>query len=70
MGQTSEMAKKTWVDGSGTKNTKKFQYPEVVGNHFMYRHSVDDHNNKTHSPISLEVIWATNVVRNQQVRLN
>ena len=34
-----------WVDGSGTKK-KKFQYPEVVGNHFMYRHSVDDHNNK------------------------
>ena len=25
----------------------------------MYRHSVDDHNNKRHSPISLEVIWAT-----------
>ena len=40
-------------------STWKFQYPEVVGNHFMYRHSVDDHNNKRHSPISLEVIWAT-----------
>ena len=38
---------------------KKFQYPEVVGNHFMYCHSVDDHNNKRHSPMSLEVIWAT-----------
>ena len=25
----------------------------------MYCHSVDDHNNKRHSPISLEVIWAT-----------
>ena len=25
----------------------------------MYRHSVDDHNNKRHSLISLEVIWAT-----------
>ena len=48
-----------WVDGSGTKKNKKFQYPEVVGNHFMYRHSVNDHNNKRHSPISLEVIWAT-----------
>ena len=25
----------------------------------MYRHSIDDHNNKQHSLISLEVIWAT-----------
>ena len=38
---------------------KKFSYPEVIGNHFLYRHSVDDHNNKRHSPISIEEIWAT-----------
>ena len=38
---------------------KKFHYPEVVGSHFLHRHSVDDHNNKRHSPISLEVVWAT-----------
>ena len=31
----------------------------MVGNHFLYRHSVDDHNNKQHSPISLEVVWGT-----------
>ena len=31
----------------------------MVGNHFLYRHSVDDHNNKRHSPISLEVAWGT-----------
>ena len=37
----------------------KFNYPEVVGNHFLYRHSADDHNNKRHAPISLEVVWAT-----------
>ena len=37
----------------------KFNYPEVVGNHFLYQHSVNDHNNKRHSPISLEVDWAT-----------
>ena len=41
------------------KKNGKFHYPEVVGNHFLYRHSVDDHNNKQHSPISLEVVWAT-----------
>ena len=38
---------------------KKFSYPEVIGNHFLYRHSVDDHNNKRRSPISIEEIWAT-----------
>ena len=48
-----------WVDGSGNSQKHKFNYPEVVGNHFLYRHSVDDHNNKRHSPISLEVVWAT-----------
>lgn len=36
-----------------------FQYPEVIANHFKYRHIVDDHNAKRHAPISLEVVWAT-----------
>ena len=36
-----------------------FKYPEVIHNHFMFRHAVDDHNGKRHSPISLEVVWAT-----------
>jgi hypothetical protein len=36
-----------------------FQYPEVVYNHYHYRHSVNDHNAKRHAPISLEVVWAT-----------
>ena len=35
-----------WVDISGMKKNGKFHYPEVVGNHFLYCHSVDDHNNK------------------------
>ena len=43
----------------------KFNYHEVVGNHFLYPHSVDDHNNKRLSPISLEVVWATNYWPNQ-----
>ena len=46
-----------WVDSQGTKKTTKFNYPDVVGNHFLYQHSVDDHNNKQHSPISLEIVW-------------
>ena len=30
----------------------------VVRNDFLYWHSINDHNNKRHSPISLEVVWA------------
>ena len=41
------------------KQQKTFHYPEVMGNHFLYWHSINDHNNKQHSPISLEVVWAT-----------
>lgn len=37
----------------------KFQYPEVFHNHFKFRHQVDDHNNRRHSPISFEENWAT-----------
>ena len=29
----------------GEERRKEFQYPEVVHNHFKYRHAVDDHNN-------------------------
>ena len=38
---------------------KLFKYLEVVHNHFQYRHALDDHNAKWHSPISIEVVWAT-----------
>ena len=48
-----------WVDSDGTNKTTKVNYPEVVGNHFLYQHSVDNHNNKRHSSISLEVVWGT-----------
>ena len=57
--RTGKETSREWVDSSGVKKNVKFHYPEVVGNHFLYRHSVDDHNNKRHSPISLEVVWAT-----------
>ena len=42
-----------------TARSTSFRYPEVVHNHFLYCHAVDDHNGKRHSPISLEVVWAT-----------
>ena len=43
----------------GNRTKVKFKYPEVFGNHFKYRHMVDDHNNRRHSPISFEESWAT-----------
>ena len=56
--RTGKETSREWVDRDGTKKNGKLNYPEVVGNHFLYQHSVDDHNNKRHSPISLEVVWA------------
>ena len=44
---------------NGIKKSTTFRYPEVVDNHFKYRHYVDDHNGKQHSPTSMEVVWAT-----------
>ena len=38
---------------------RRFKYPEVLHNHFRYRHLINDHNSKRHQPISLEVVWAT-----------
>jgi Transposase IS4 len=42
-----------------TRQNIKFQYPEVVANHYRYRHAVDDHNARRHAPISLESTWKT-----------
>jgi hypothetical protein len=53
-----DLMKRVYKDG-GVLQEKTFQYPEVVHNHFQYHHIIDDHNAKRHSPISLEVIWAT-----------
>jgi Transposase IS4 len=36
-----------------------FKYPEVVSNHYRFRHAVDDHNAKRHAPISFEKRWGT-----------
>ena len=39
--------------------TTSFNYPEVISNHFKFRHAVDDHNGRRHSPICLERVWVT-----------
>lgn len=44
---------------AGVPQRLTFNYPEVINNHYKYRHLVDDHNSKRHQPISLEVTWAT-----------
>lgn len=36
-----------------------FKYPEVIANHFTFRHAVDDHNARRHAPISFEKCWGT-----------
>ena len=41
------------------KKKKQFHYLEVIHNHFKFRHTVDDHNGKRHSPICLEYVWTT-----------
>ncbi|KAL7571289.1 hypothetical protein ACA910_008942 [Epithemia clementina (nom. ined.)] len=53
-----KVTRREWIENRQKQQTS-FQYPEVVGNHFLFRHSVDDHNNKRHSPISIEETWGT-----------
>jgi hypothetical protein len=56
--QVGEWKRRAYKIGS-QHHEVSFQYPKVVYNHFHYRHVIDDHNSKCHSPISLEVTWAT-----------
>lgn len=58
MDRIGEEKSRSWKENGVTKTTK-FQYPEVVHNHYKYRHMVDDHNARRQSPISLEESWAT-----------
>jgi hypothetical protein len=39
---------------NGQRVNKSFHYTEPFFNHYKFRHQVDDHNNRRHSPISLE----------------
>ena len=48
-----------WRSPNGEVTSKQFIYWEPFFNHFHYRHAVDDHNGKRHSPISLEETWGT-----------
>jgi len=57
--EAGKETKRQWKDDNGNRCEATFRYPEVVHNHYKYRHFIDDHNAKRHQPISLEVIWAT-----------
>jgi hypothetical protein len=48
-----------WKDSNGAVKKKNFKYPEVMDNHFLFRHAVDDHNLRRHAPISFEEVWGT-----------
>jgi hypothetical protein len=50
---------KRTIVNDGLLKIYKFQYPEIVANHYKFRHMVDDHNARRHAPISLEETWAT-----------
>jgi hypothetical protein len=50
---------RTFKQSNGTNTTIQFNYREPFYNHFRYRHQIDDHNNRRHSPLSFEECWAT-----------
>ena len=50
--------KRNYKGRDGESLVKK-KYRQPSGLHFHYRHQVDYHNNRRHSPISLERTWAT-----------
>jgi hypothetical protein len=62
--RTGKKTEKT-ITVEEVQNQIKFNYPEVIANHFKYRHMVDDHNAKRHAPILLEESWATNTLGNR-----
>ena len=43
----------------GELATNRFNYCEVLSNHFNYRYHVDNNNNRRHYHISVERTWAT-----------
>ena len=49
----------TYKHQDGVKAMITFKLPESVHQHFNAQHAMDDHNNKWHSPISLEETWGT-----------
>ena len=55
----TKRSQRHYKDSQGQDRKEVIAYPEVVHNHYLYRHSVDDHNNRRHSPIGLEEVWGT-----------
>ena len=55
----TKRSQREFKDSQGQTRKEVIAYPEVVHNHYLYRHSVDDHNNRRHSPIGLEEVWGT-----------
>ena len=45
--------RKYFIDRSGTKETKQFQYRQTFGLHFRYIYQIENHNNWRHVPIYL-----------------
>ena len=43
----------------GESLTRLFKYCQPYGLHFRYRHQVEDHKNRRHATISIEMTWAT-----------
>ena len=58
-GVSGHTTKCDYVNSERKKERTRFNYPEVVSNHFKYWYSVDDHNAKRHAPICLEHAWVT-----------
>ena len=55
---TDKRTQRTFKHG-GVMETKEFMYMEVVANHFLYRHKVDNSNKMMHAPIIGDRTWAT-----------
>ena len=63
----TKRSQREFKDSQGQTRKEVIAYPEVVHNHYLYRHSVDDHNNRRHSPIGLEEVWGTKGLGAQSV---
>ena len=51
--------RRIYKDKEKKQVSTSFYYPEIMSNHYKFRHAVDDHNAKRHSPICLEYVCAT-----------
>ena len=56
---TNHKTRRLYKNDNKEQVSTDFYYPEIMSNHFKFRHAVDDHNAKRHAPICLEHAWAT-----------